>query len=141
MENNDFDNILLDEKLYENILIYNISYKTLISVNPLHIILDRIDGFSRKFDGTRYLILLGPEKYDAIYNSIRYLLSLKSCITYSFSHNYGKMKINSYDSLHSEKLLTFYNVIILLKSVFNKAQNHYYYNILLIKCSYQLAKK
>ena len=140
MENNDFDNILSGEKLYENILIYNISYKTLISVNPLHIILDRIDEFSRKFDGARYLILLGPEKYDAIYNSIRYLISLKSCITYSFSLNYGKMKINSYDSLHSEKTLTFY-VIILLKSIFNKAQNYYYYNIFLIKCSYQLAKK
>ena len=36
------------------------------------------------------------------------------------------------------KTLALHNVIILIKSVFNKYQNHYYYNILLEKCSYQL---
>ena len=33
----DLDNILLDEKCYENILIYYIWYKTLICVKPVHI--------------------------------------------------------------------------------------------------------
>ena len=56
-------------------------------------------------------------------------------------HNYAKIKIDSYDSLPLEKALTLHNVIILIKSVFNKDQNHYYYNIFLEKCSYQLAKK
>ena len=31
-----------------------------------------------------YLVLLGPEKYDAIYNRIRYLISLKGSMTYFF---------------------------------------------------------
>ena len=30
----DLDNILIDEKLYENILFYSISYKSLIDSNP-----------------------------------------------------------------------------------------------------------
>ena len=33
-EDFDLDNIFIDEKSYENILVYNISYKTLIGVKP-----------------------------------------------------------------------------------------------------------
>ena len=33
-----------------------------------------------------------------------------------------------------KKTLTLHNVIILIKSVFNKDQNHYYYNTFLEKC-------
>ena len=41
----DFDlvDILIDEKLHENILIYDISYKTLIVSKPLRIRFDKID--------------------------------------------------------------------------------------------------
>ena len=77
--------------------------------------------------GIRYLILIGPEKYDAICNRIRYFISQKSDITYVVSDNYAKIKINSYDSLALEKSLTLRIVIILIKSVFNKDKNHYYY--------------
>ena len=45
MEDSNFDNTLLDEKSYENILIYDISYKTLISAKLLLIGFDR--GFIR----------------------------------------------------------------------------------------------
>ena len=37
----DIDNILIDEKSYENILNYEITYKTLIDLNPLRIRLDK----------------------------------------------------------------------------------------------------
>ena len=39
-----------------------------------------------------------------------------------------------------QKILALHNVIILFKSLFNKDQNHYYYNMFLEKCSYQLPK-
>ena len=42
-----FDNILLDKKLYENISVYDISYKTSTSSKPLRIRFDKIDGFIR----------------------------------------------------------------------------------------------
>ena len=82
LEDFDFDNVLIDEKSHENILIYDISYKTSIGPKFLRIRFDKIDGFIRIYDGIRYLFLLGPEKYDAIYNRIRYLISLKRSITY-----------------------------------------------------------
>ena len=37
----------------------------------------KVDGFIRDFDLNRYLVLCSPEKYDAIYNRIRYLLRQK----------------------------------------------------------------
>ena len=40
-----------------------------------------------------------------------------------------------------KKTLPLHSVIMLIKSVFNKDQHHYYYNVFLEKCSCQLAKK
>ena len=88
---------------------------------------DKRDLFIRIYDGTRYLTLFGSEKYDAIYDRIRYLISLKSSITYVFSQYFAKIKVDSYDSLPIEKILTLYNVIIRIKSVLNKDKSHYYY--------------
>ena len=34
--------------------------------------------FNIVYDMTRYLVLFGSEKYDSIYNKIRYLMSVKS---------------------------------------------------------------
>ena len=85
LEDFDLENILRDEKSHENILIYDISYKTLIGPKPLQIRFDKTDVFITIYDGSKYLVLLGFEKYDIIYNRIRYLISLKSNITYIFS--------------------------------------------------------
>ena len=52
LEDFHFNNILIDEK-YENVLIYDISYKTLIGPKPLHIRFNKIDIFIRIYDGTR----------------------------------------------------------------------------------------
>ena len=38
-------------------------------------------------------------------------------------------------------ILTFHDVIILIKSVFDKDKNNYYYNIFLEKASYELPRK
>ena len=65
-------------------MIYYISNKTLIDPKPLYIICNKIGGFVETYDGTRYLILFDSEKYDAIYDRIRYVISLKSDITYLF---------------------------------------------------------
>ena len=65
-EDLDFDNILLDEKSYKNILIYGVLYKILIGAKPLRIICNKVDRFLRDYDGTKYLVLFG-------YNRIRHL--------------------------------------------------------------------
>ena len=109
LEDFDLDNILIDEKSHKNILIYDISYKTLIDPKPLRIRFNKVDGFIKLYDGSKYLVLLGPEKYDAICNRNRYLISLKCSITYIFSYYFAKKRVDSYDYLAIE------NVIILIK--------------------------
>ena len=88
----------------------------------MRIRLDKIDGFIRIYDGTRYLTLLGSESYGAIYNRIRYLISVKGSISYIFSYYFAKIKVGSYDSLPIERRLTLHNVIILIKSVLKKVK-------------------
>ena len=122
-------------------MIYDISYKTLIDSKTLHIRFFKIDRIIRIYYGTRYLTLFGSEKYEAIYNRIRYLISQKRGMTCIFSHYFTKIKVDSYDSLPIEKRLNLHNVIIHIQSVLNKDKNHYYYKLFLEKYSYQVAKK
>ena len=55
----DFDNFLIYEKSHENILIYNISYKTLITAAPLRIRFNKIHRFIRVYDSSRYSEFFG----------------------------------------------------------------------------------
>ena len=57
---------LLDEKSYEQTLIYEISYKTLLGAKSLRIRFNETGGFIIFCNGTRYLVLFGPEKCDPI---------------------------------------------------------------------------
>ena len=83
-EDFDFDNILINGKSYKNTLTYNFSYKILIGAKTLRIRFDKINGSISIYDESRYLVLLGPKKYDLIYDRIRYLIGLKSNIKYVF---------------------------------------------------------
>ena len=134
-EDFDLDNILMDEKPFENIFVYDILYKTLIGAKPFRIWLDKVDGFVRVYNGTRCLVLFSDEKYVFISNRITYLIGVKSSLPYVFFYNDVKMKVHSYDSLPLKKTLTFHNVTSFIKSVFNKDCNK-----CLAKGSYQLPK-
>ena len=136
-----FDNILLAENSCKSILINNVSYKTLIGAKPLRVISDKVDGFVRDYDRTKYLVLFIPKNNNAIFDRIRYFIP--SCVTYVDTSDYVKIKIDSDDALRLEKhffSLTMHNLVILIKSVFNKQLNQYYCKTFSRKCSYQLAK-
>ena len=89
----------LEEKSYENILIYDISYKTFMCAKQVRIRFNKIDGFIKIYDGTRYLVLFGPERYDAIYDWIKYITREKSGITYVIGNNFARIKVDSHDSV------------------------------------------
>ena len=105
-------------------MVYDVSYKALFGAKPLCIRFDKVEVFIRVYDGIRYLALFGSEKYDVIYNRIRNLISRKSSITYVISHNYAKIKVDLYHSLPLRETLTFHNVMILIKSLFNKDKSN-----------------
>ena len=60
-------------------------YKTLIGSKPLRIIFEKIDGI------IKFSVLFGTKKSDAIYDRIRYLINLKSSISYIFCHYFAKI--------------------------------------------------
>ena len=119
MENNKFQSVCVKNR--------TCSYFDDIRLT-LRIRFEEIHRFIRIYDGGRYLVLLSPEIHNAIYNRIRYLISFKSVITYIISY-FAEIKVDFYCSLSIEKILTLHNVILLIKSVLNKDQNHYYYKI------------
>ena len=47
-------------------------------------------------------------------------MSEKSGMKESINHNFARIRIDSYNYLHMEKVLTFHNVIILIKPVVNE---------------------
>ena len=63
-EDDDFDDILMKEKLCKNILVYDTSYKTLFGWKPLRIRFNEIEKFIRVDDKIRYLVLFGSNKND-----------------------------------------------------------------------------
>ena len=105
-------------------MISDVSYKTFIGTKPwcVMFVFHKIYGYKRDYDGIKYLVVFGPEKYDAVLDTIRYLKELKSGIKYAFSHNYAKIKIDSDDDLPLEKTLTMQSAAMLIKSVFYKTQ-------------------
>ena len=111
--------ILLDEKsykTYKNISIYDISYKTFMALITLRIRFYKIDGFIEIYDRIRYLVTLGHSWFDEICDGMKYLISEKSGITDIINHNFARIRVDSYNSLAIEKILTFHNVITLITS-------------------------
>ena len=108
-----------------------------MDTKPLRIMFDEIDGIIKIYDGIRYLVLFASERYNKIYDRIRYFTNEKSGIADIITHNSVRIRIDSYNFLPIEKTLTFLNVILLIKSVVNKNKNNYFYNIFLEKGSYK----
>ena len=73
--------------------------------------------FHTKLQRVQNYCVLGCDK---ICDKIKYPISEKSGITDSINHNFGRIRIDSYDYLPIEKILTFRNAIILITSVVNK---------------------
>ena len=95
-----FSDILLDKKIYENVSVYDISYKISTGPKQLRIRFNKIGGFIRVSGGEfRHIVLFDNGLFDKICVKIKYLISEKSGFTDSINHNFGKIRIDSYNSL------------------------------------------
>ena len=119
--------ILLDKKICKNISVYDVSYKTSTGPKPLRIRFNKIDGFIRVCGSEfKHLVLFDNGLFDKICDKSEYLISEKSDIADGVNHNFGEIRIDSYNYLLMEKILTFHNVIIPIKSAVNKNKNNCY---------------
>ena len=85
-------------------------YKTSKGAKTLRIRFDKIDGFIKSHDKIKYLVLFNNRYCDKICDKITYLISEESRTTDSINHNFARIRIDSCDSLPTEKILTFHNV-------------------------------
>ena len=73
-----FSSIFLNKKWFENISVYNISYKTLTGPKPLHIKFDKIHGFIIALNGkNKQLILFYYGLFNKICDKTKHLISKK----------------------------------------------------------------
>ena len=75
----------------------------MIGDEPLRISFDKTDRFIKVYDGNRYLVLLGDEEYESIYNRIRDLIGVKSDIRNVISPNYARIEFDLYNSSYKKK--------------------------------------
>ena len=98
-------------------------YKTPRGPKPLRIRLDKIDRFIISLDGKiKHLILFDYGLLSNICDKIKYLVSKKVALQIVLIIILEKSEL-------TQEILTFHDVIILIKSVVSKNKNKCYYNI------------
>ena len=98
-------------------------YKTPRGPKPLRIRLDKIDRFIISLDGKiKHLILFDYGLFSNICDKIKYLVSKKVALQIVLIIILEKSEL-------TQEILTFHDVIILIKSVVSKNKNKCYYNI------------
>ena len=100
-------------------------------------------GSTRQMDLLKFMMEIEVQYYLVPRNMVQFTIGLdksKRWYYIFFSHNYARIKLFYMILCFQKKKLTLHNVIIIIQSVFNKNQNHYYCNVFLEKCSYTLRK-
>ena len=114
----DFDSsqLKIDKKSYKNIGIYRIGYITMKdsdyvkinSVNPLYLIIGKVDGYIEENNGNKYLTFASTdknkkvlEKYTKLWDEIKYhIQTINAGKSGEYEKDYMKIKLNSDDDLH-----------------------------------------
>ena len=148
----DFDPKLLklDKKSYKNIetLIF-ITLDTLKkneykinSVNPLYLLVHRIDGFIEEKRGNKYLNIAFTDSNNEVLKKV--LSGIKGQIEKinsgklgEYEKDYMKIKFNSDDNLSLNKQLKFPRVKIIVRRVFEE-DGKYYPQVFLDECLYEV---
>ena len=156
----DFDPNLLkiEKKSYKNIDIYYIGYTTMKdfdyvkikSVNPLYLIISKVDGPIEEKNGSKYLVFDSMELHstdenkevlkkhkklwDGIKNEIEAINGSKEC---EHSKDFMRIKFDTDDNLPLNKTLKLHNMTIVIRSVFEE-HGKFYPQVYLDECLYEL---
>ena len=88
----------------------NLSYATANNVNPLYLIINKINGYTKESNGNKYLTLVSTyeskdtwKKYEELWNKIRNMIGSITNNSDNYDEKYMKIKFNSYNDLSSTK--------------------------------------
>ena len=129
-----YNDLKLDKKPSMTLSIHYIGYVRkkseykINSVNPLYLMINRIDGLFEERNGDKYLNIASTDrnnkllkKYSEVWNGI------KDCIEKindsglgEYDKDYMKIKFNSDDGIPSNKQLNFPIVTVIIRNIFEK---------------------
>ena len=131
----------IDKKSYKNIYIYYIGYITIKtigdyenihSVNPLYLIIGKADGFIKKSNGSKCLVLVSTDKnkevltkYTKLWDEIKYLIKTMNGGEGEYEKDFMKIKFESDDNLPLGRILKLHMLTVILRSVFEEDGKYY----------------
>ena len=137
----DFDARLLklDKKTSMNLGIYYIGYVTkkpvynVDIVNPLYLLVNRIDGFIEEKDGGKYLNIASTDKNSQVLKKyLEVWNGIKDCIEKindnelgEYDRDYMKIKFNSDDDITLNKQLNLLTITVIIRKLFEKGGKYY----------------
>ena len=126
----------IDKKSYKDIGIYNIGYitikkigdcKNIYSVNPLYLRITYANGYIEEINENKYLIFDSIDenkellkKCNDVFNGIKDTIKEINSNDCDYEKDYMKIKFNSDDNLPLNKPLSFHNMTITIRSVFEE---------------------
>ena len=155
LENFDSNLLKIDKKHYKGINIYYIGYITIkkiddceniYSVNPLYLIIGKVDGHIEENNGNKYLVFGSTdenkevlkkytEPWDWIKNEIETINGSKKG---EYGKDFMKIKFNTDDSLPLNKPLNLHLLTIIVRCIFEE-DGKFYPQHYLDDCLYELS--
>ena len=140
--NLDPDKIEIDEKSnsFKSILVYytgfatfkDLRYVKVNCLNPLYLIVNKIDGYFVEINRNKYLTLVPTnqnedtlKKFKELRNKIRELITSATNNLNLYDGKYIKIKLNSDDDLSLKKMLELLKMIIAVRVVFDEDKKYY----------------
>ena len=112
--------------------IYYISYVTknpewnVNSVNPLYLMINRIDGFIDEKNGDKYLNISDTDRnsevlkmYSEVWNRVKDCIEkINNSELGEYDKDYMKIKLNSDDDIPLNKVLNFPTITVIIRNIF-----------------------
>ena len=131
--------------------IYDIGYVTkktewnIDIVNPLYLMINRIDGFIEKKNGDKYVNIADTDRNSEVlkkhaedWNGIKDCLErMDSNKLGEYDRNYMKIKFNSDDDIPLNKQLNFPTITVVIRNIFER-DGKYYPQIFVDECFYEV---
>ena len=114
------------------------------SVNPLYLIISRIDGFIEQKDGDKYLNISDRDKnsevlkkYSEVWNGIKDCINEINDNDGEYNKDFMKFDFNTDDGIPLNKVLYFPTITVIIRNIFEK-DGKYSPQCFLGECLYEL---
>ena len=119
-------------------------YPKIDSLNPLYLIINKIDGYFKEMNGNQYLPLVSTDKnkkvltkYTELWNRIKNSIEKINNKSDEYRKDFMKIKFNSDNALPLNETLKLHYTTIIVRSVFEE-DGKYYPQVFLDECLYKL---